>query len=367
MDPRLPTELRHAYRALLRAVTYLPDAAARDYLHGYVVHRFRSVSSRIENRAKKGTSCDDLIKRYHSPTNIASARKAARQLVRAGQGSSTDLKRALDLTYGRAGKRRRQLVGDLVKPDENSLPEDQAALEELIQRPPKERPPRFAKDSKLIALMKSQQTNRSVESTQPPIRRLAPKLPEENIWGRKLPFKRQKSIVREHWKTNLSKILPPLPEHEWNRLRDFATGAVPVEKPVPRRSRSQRIPATGDENDAKLLKYFTTRTNQHTSEFDEVKVDTEQGATCWGTPVRDVEVPLSRHFNFTPRYMRRMYASIWNITPTVSQDQDTKKWIVKWGGLRSPAHAGHFTKATEKDLEFWEGLDAPQPLKAARQ
>jgi hypothetical protein len=367
MDLRMPSELRHVYRALLRAATYLPDAAAREYVHGHVVHRFRSVSDKIKYRMKQGQPCEDLIRRYHSPKHIGAARKASRQLERAGLGSMEDLKKVLLLTYGRTGKRRRELMAKLIRPEESTLPQDQGALEQLIHQPRGAEPPRFSPTSKIMALVKSQQSNQPLEVAKAVIRHLAPRIPKENTWGRPVPLKLRASIERRHLASVLDRILPPLPEHEWNRLRDLSTGAIPVENPPLRRSNAGRRPVAGDENDAKVLKYFTAPVNEHASDFDDVRVDAEQGATCWATPFRDVEIPRSSHHTFTPRYMRRLYASIWNMTPTMSQDPDTKKWVTKWGGMRSPSHMGHFTRAAANDMEFWEGLDAPRQEQVARQ
>jgi hypothetical protein len=364
MDVQLPTELRHAYRALLRAVTYLPDAAAREYLHSYVVYRFRRVADTIRHRNNE--RCMELIRRYHGAKNIAKARQAARQLERAGLGSSEDLKRVLMLTYGRTGKRRRELVADLMKAEESTLPQDQNALEELIHKPPAPQEHRFPLKSKIMVLIRSQQTNQPAEVAGAVIRRVSPNIPATNIWGRPLPLKLRRSITERHWAATLDKVLPPLPEHEWNRLRDLARGVIPVEMLRPRRSNSGRRPAVGEENDAKVLQYFTTPANMHTTDFDEVRVETEQGATCWAMPFKEVEIPRAHTGSITTRYMRRLYANIWNMTPTMSQDPVTGRWITKWGETRSPAHAGKFTRAASSDMEFWEGLNVTKHEQVAR-
>jgi hypothetical protein len=353
----MPAELRHAYRALLRAVTYLPDSTARAYLRSHVVHRFRSLSDKINFRSKLGHSSEDLIKRCHEPKRIGKARQAARQLERAGQGSLGDLKKVLLLTYGRIGKRRRELMAELIQPDESSLPQDQEALEQLIHKPPGERPPRFSPDSKFLTFMRSQRANQPTEMSRSIIRHGAPQIPEENAWGRPIPMKLQESIKRRYWASTLGRILPPIPEHEWNRLRDLATGAIPIEDPPPRRSGGDRQPLAGGENDAQLLKYFTTPANLHTSDLGEIRVDPEQGATCWAKPFRDVKIPRAEKHTVTTRYMRRLYATIWNMTATMSRDEVTKKWIIKWGGPRSAAYSGQITAPTAKDMEFFEGLN----------
>jgi hypothetical protein len=359
----MPTELRHVYRALLRAATYLPDSAARTYMHSHVVYRFRSVSDKIKFRSKHNPrSAQGLIEEYHSPKRIAKARQQARQLERAGHGSWPDLKKVLFLTYGRMGRRKRELIEDLLQPEENKLPKDDKALEQLIQGQSEEKPLRFASNSKFLKFVKSQQANQPPEAARFKIRTSMPRIPEENLWGRPVPLKLQESIKRRHWASTLDKLLPPLPEHEWNRLRDLATGAIRIEDPPPRRSRSERKPLAGEENDAKVLEYFTKPANILTSDFDEVKVDPAHGATCWTKPIREVEVPNKNAYTGTPRFMRRLYASIWNMSAKMAQDPVTKEWVIKWGGLRSAFHSGHvITPTTPKDMELFEGVDTNEP------
>jgi hypothetical protein len=55
--------------------------------------------------------------------------------------------------------------------------------------------------------------------------------------------------------------------------------------------------------------------------------------------------------------MRRLYATIWSMTPTMSQDETTKTWLTKWGGARSAAHTGQVTAPSSIDVELFEGAD----------
>lgn len=359
MNPPMPAELRHAYRALLRAVSYLPDSAARAYLHGHVVHRFRSVSEKIHFRSKRGQPCEHLINRYHSPRNIEKAKQNAKELERAGQGSSVELRSVLLSAYGRKGKRKRELMRELIRPEDGAVPEDHAALEKLIHTPPGERPPRFSPDSKLVAFLKSQRANQPAEMAKFVIRHAAPQIPEENAWGRPVPLKLQESIKRRYWASTLDRILPPLPEHEWNRLRDLATGSIPIEDPPPRRSSGGRVSLTGEANNAKVLKYFTAPANFHNSDFDAVEVDAEKGVTCWEKPIKEVEIPRGDKHKVTARYMRRLYASIWNMTAKMMRDEATKKWVIEWGG-QPATDPGQITTPAVHDIELFEGLGKPK-------
>ena len=339
----MPDELRHAYRALLRATTYLPDSAARTYIHNYAVHRFRSVAHKIHS--KNGDSAKELVARYHDREKIRKVWQASRQLERAAQGNVTDLQKVLYLTYGRVGKRRRELVQQLLEPEEDEFPKDQAALEALIQKPPEREQCRHHDNKKLQAFIKSQRFNHPIERSKAKLKVLAPKIPETNVWGRPVPLKLQASIKRRYWADTLERILPPVPRHEWDRLRDLATGAIPIDDPPPRRSRPLEVPP-----EIKLLEYFTLPTNRHNLDIEGIEVEEDS-----------VSMSLEKNPNtrglkhLTPRFMRRLYATIWSMTPTMSQDEITKIWTTKWGGARSAAHTGQITAPSAKDMELFEG------------
>jgi hypothetical protein len=293
----MPTELRHVYRALLRAATYLPDSAARSYVHDLVVQRFRSTSEKIKSERSIFTR-ETLIKRYHGREHIQKTQQQARKLERAGLGSNVDLRKVLLSTYGRIGSRRRKLIRELLLPEEDAS-SDTESLEMLIaerSNPEAGSSQQFPPNSRVGSFLRSQQAEAPKISFLPDkvIRRLSPKIPDENMWGRPVPLRRQASMKREHWKTVLDSILPPVPAHEWNRLREFATGALPIEPPPPRRSRPVVVEKLEDErNTTRLLDYFTTPVDQHRiggRDTDEITIN-EEGATYFSKPRATAVVP----------------------------------------------------------------------------
>jgi hypothetical protein len=345
MPQQMPDELRHAFRALLRAATYLPDSAARTYIHSYAVNRFRSVADKINS--KSGDAAEELIARYHGNKRIAKVWQASRQVERAGQGSLAELQKVLYLTYGRAGKRRRELIQQFLKPEEESFPEDQAALEELIQRSAGTEGHSQKTNKKLQSFIKSQKYNHPADTRRSKVRNLNPKIPENNLWGRPVPLKRQANIKRKYWADTLERLLPPVPRHEWDRLRDLATGAIPIENLPLRRSRPLEQPP-----DTQLWKYFTVPTSRHNLVMEGMEVEEDNIITHWGTATKANTRGMK---TLTPRFMRRLYASIWGMTPTMTQDEVTNEWTTKWGGARSAALTGQITAPSAKDLEFFEG------------
>lgn len=296
---------------------------------------------------KKGETVEELVARYHSRERIRKVWQASRQLERAGQGSSADLQKVLFLTYGRSGKRRRELVQRVLEPDEDGFPADQAALEELIQKQSEGEEPRHKDNLKLKALMHSQRFHQPLETRGAKLKKVSPTIPKTNIWGRTLPLKLQASIKQRYWADALEKLLPPVPRYEWDRLRDLATGAIPIEDPPLRRRRPVQEPPN-----TAILEYFTIPTNRHRSEIEGIEIGEDYVTTS---------LEKSNHkkgFNIlTPRFMRRMYATIWSMTPTMSQDENTKEWTTKWGGARSAAHTGQVTAPSAIDMELFEGAD----------
>lgn len=370
MDLPMPTELRHVYRALLRAATYLPDSAARIYVHNRVVQRFRSVSDRIRCE-KNDVTRNTLITRYHGREHIQKTQQQARQLERAGLRSNPDLKKVLLHTYGRIGSRRRELIRKLLLPEEDST-SDTASLEKHIaerssagadQSGSQLYPP----DSKVGSFLRSQKLEAPTVSfvADKVIKRLSPEIPNVSMWERPVPLKRQASMKRKHWKAVLDHILPPVPVHEWNRLRDLATGAVPVEDPPLRRSRPIVVEKLeGERNTVRLLDYFTTPVDQQRirgRDTDEVTVN-DDGATYWSKPRATVVIPERDLFTHSVRHMRRIYAGIWRLTPVMCQDEVTKLWITKWGSGQTAFFSGEVTSPREEDLELFEGAEKTDDL-----
>lgn len=349
----MPTELRHVYRALLRAATYLPDSAARTYTHDTVVKRFRATSDKIRFRSRHGELPKILIDRYHGHKSISSLRRTANKIERAGLGSSDDLKDVLMRAYGRLGRRRRELLSRLMMKEESEIPPDDEALELMINNALHREALRFGPGSKFQVLRNSQMVNQT-EVTRKSRRLRDIKIPKENMWGRPTPLKLQASLKRKKFAWTLDRMFPPLPDYEWNRLRDLATGVLPIEEPRPRRPRAGgRGRYEDDESTAELLKYFTTPIEVSKPRLNQVTID-ETGVTVWMKDGPELDSrKLHRH---STRYMRRIYASIWNITPKMEQNAVTGDWTATWG-FASPLQEGRISVPGPADLELFEGSE----------
>lgn len=57
---------------------------------------------------------------------------------------------------------------------------------------------------------------------------------------------------------------------------------------------------------------------------------------------------MQKH-NITPRFMPRLWASVWNMCPLASYDGETQQWTVTWGGWKTAAFRGEILTASGID------------------
>jgi hypothetical protein len=319
------TTALHLFRHLLRAASYLPDEFAQVYVRNYIKYQFR--------KARKPSE--------RTPARLKNARNSLNTLQRAADGEIKPLTEVLLRAYGRSGRRRRELVNDLLRADAKSTPENGATVESLsaesINKEGEWEVPRPV----LNMFIRSQAANHPPESSRPIIRQFEPQI-SKNTWGRPMPLKRQRNIVKRFWASTLDKLLPPLPEVEWNRLRDLATGVIPFKGPPPRRPRAG---PPGERSETLL-----------------------SAVTFLKQPIRaaaraDKEAQLQERNKHTidARFMRRMWASVWSQSPLMTYNGETMEWTIVWGGGRSAASQGMIGTAGRKDLELFSGIDELDP------
>ncbi|KAE9371351.1 hypothetical protein N431DRAFT_426016 [Stipitochalara longipes BDJ] len=336
------TEVLHIYRRILRAITYLPDSSARIYVHNDVVQRFRRHRSR--------TSPEHI-----TSSRVKKARQSAGRLERAAHGSSEDLQKVLMHTYGRAGPRRRELIKELLRPDETILPKDDVALKELIEKPEEQQPVNRKPNPKVAAFIESQRRNHPKESDKPRIRQL--EKPQKTIWDREPAQKLQNSRWLKWWAQVLDKLLPPVPQHEWDCLRDLALGKIPLDE-FPRRR--PRLVEEADQRGDMAYRYLQLKLRSEAAQLDGAAFNSERGLEV-KTKTRE-EILTETYDTLSPRARRRLYAHIWSLSPTMSQDEATKKWTVKWGSGKSLFAAGTLTQPSASDMELFEGMESlPEP------
>jgi hypothetical protein len=362
----LPAELRHVYRALLRAATYLPDSVARVYIHNHIVQRFRAVADKAALQTNEGVLPDNLLARYHGSKHIASLRREANKLERAGLGGGTELKSVIMHTYGRVGRRRRELLKELLQPEDGILTQDPAFLAKLKASSPADIPIRYPPHSKFGTLLKYQSQHTPGNAKEHAIRSIKPKIDKENMWGRPMPLKRVANAKKRWWAETLDRILPPIPMHEWNHLRDLATGAIPIEEVPKRRSRpASSVRLEGEENDKRLLSYFTVPIQLQKGDLDKVTI-ADDGVSFWSKTGPLVKVSHHSQYTHTARYMRRFYANIWLLTPTMWKNPDSQTWNIKYGADVSAFYSGRITAASPMDEELFDGAKDARVVKLVK-
>ena len=288
----------HLFRALLRQCTYLPDPAARHYMPQHILSRFRDYHPRstlpLSSRRHKSTA----LVHQRLPSLLRTARKGLVVLRRANDGHIRYLGKILAMTYGRIGKRRHQLLSNLKIPD---TPVDQAAIERLSE-PANQAVPHPSEQ--LMALIKSQAKRRLSMFSRSNTPRIKLEIPEKNSWGRSMPIKRVRNFKRAWYAETLDRIMPPLPEDEWDELHKRASGKSPWEGPVVRR---KWVGGPYDEGQSHVVGERLIINSKH-----------------------------SNPHKITRKYMRRLWTKIFEQCPVMKPNTANSASVILWGDVYRP-------------------------------
>ncbi|KAF2154361.1 hypothetical protein K461DRAFT_128246 [Myriangium duriaei CBS 260.36] len=273
------TTARHLLRALLREASYLPDANARAWVGNHVKSRFRAYSP---DKIKSQPSDIDL----RLQAQISKARKSLRQLRMANIGDKDGIERVLHHAYGRTGRRRHVLMSSLTKGD---TPVDKIPLNEPTL------------NLAVMALLKSQVKTAPPEAARKnpkTLVRLKPDYNGKTIWLKPKTEDRLRKEVKAERSALLNMLQIPLPDDEYEFLRDVSLGSKRIGTiPKPR----NRLPGV----------YATDRWLQ-------------------GRDSEDMEEKF-RSRNISTRFMQRRYAVVFAQCPQMAWNEDNKTWAVTWG------------------------------------
>ncbi len=325
-------------RAILRECTYLPDPAARTYIPQYVLDRYRAYQTETAYRPKnahriKGSKI--TIRRVVEL--IREARVGLHDLQRANRGEYPSMEKVLLLTYGRTGKRRHELLEPLKQPDWTGDHEgkdivSRTMTEMKVSKKLLEKVPKLT--MKMEALLHSQRKVQPLDLTRPNPKSLALKIPEENIWHRPLPNKNIVNLVEEWYSSMLEKVLPPLPRADWERLEALASGKLRWSGQIERRT----LAAHGVEMERAIKNAVRTEEQIKDGYITRIVRTNEQP----NDPYRALERILGfnrlkgsggkeQPHRVTGRFMRRMWARIFEQCPQMDWDPSSQKWNVEWG------------------------------------
>ncbi|KAH7052185.1 hypothetical protein B0J12DRAFT_571832 [Macrophomina phaseolina] len=354
---------RHLLRALLRECTYLPDPSARLYLHQHILRRFRHYHPpQHRDNGLNNLPTEPQFTAARLRGALKNAQKGLNFLRRANEGEAGPLQQLLFLTYGRSGRRRHDLMETLLVPDPISEREAvelwQAEVEATldpslsIQGIPKAvtevprqvgKPHRYEispRYSKLRTLLESQrQSAHPVELRRAKLKSTYLEVPLHNIWMRPFPRKREKNLVKKWYASVLDKVLPPLPEGDWERLRDLVSGARRWEG---LRRRRPGIPSHMSAYDVLKLANITV--------LESLLQDSME------TKQLPKQLPGKRRAqNITPRLMRRLWAKVFSQCPVLRWNEDKRAWTVEWGSWE---HLQTSPKTLSLDTSFFGDTNA---------
>ncbi|KAF7515356.1 hypothetical protein PCG10_003372 [Penicillium crustosum] len=284
-----PQQWRHLFRATLRECTYLPDPIARNYMKDHIISRYRAVSSRSPQAGPKA---------------VHAARNALSVLRRANEGYSRPLEKVLYMSYGRTGRRRHELLANILKPE---IPNDSLALKELLSKPADFtdgwEPPAIVRS---LASSQMQNTVVAAARIRPLIKQLEPQIPKKDSWGKEVAQSRKKNIRKQWYNNTLSSLLPPLPEKDLQTLEGLISGAVPWE-PVKRRGSKLQTPQTKSGGEL----------------FQLLARGPEKGTTF-------AEYANGRPHTITVRLMRRQWKRLSALVPRQHWNPISQKWRFLW-------------------------------------
>ncbi|KAJ5760026.1 hypothetical protein N7520_007182 [Penicillium odoratum] len=317
---------QHLLRATLRECSYLPDPIARTYMHGYVLDRYRRALESKHSEAKL----------------IRTAKKELSRLQRANEGWPRPFERVMMMSYGRTGKRRHELLADLISPD---VPTDSNALRELVTKAPKFtdgwEPPEI-----MLSLIKSQMNNGTVTSSRirPQLRGIQPPVPNLSSWGRPLGQSRKVNIRHKWYFGSLSSLFPPLPDNELKILDGLIAGTV-IWKP--RKRKQVEEPSKSQDN--LLLDILA----------DGPQKDHTFRPYAQGRPRK-----------ITPRLMLRTWRRISSYVPRLFWNEKSEKkmkWTFHWNGPKKvPTLAFDVDQDADLDEIFGSESKAPETPKPHR-
>ncbi|KAK7748228.1 hypothetical protein SLS62_008779 [Diatrype stigma] len=216
---------------------------------------------------------------------------------------------------------------------------------------------------KLLAMAHSQIANQGGNWPHTMRRLIDPRraIPKENSFGRPLTKKLVRNKLKRHYSSILRQLMPPLPQGEWDRLKDLANGRAsgPYDmKMPPRRPVAQPVFLT--KNDSyKLFKYSGQPEEESWVKYALKPVrQIERGnsrtmKSLTGELDRDPRGqgrPIGARRTLGARKLRRgIYGHLFEMCSTMTQNPRTGKWNVTWGSRElevsrptTPAALGFF-------------------------
>jgi hypothetical protein len=366
LRPAAHTKSLHLLRALLREASYLPDVTARDYFRRYIVARFKAYQPRPNATASFDVAAVDKFrhrsfKRRHegiinerAGQQQRKAQKGLNLLRRANQGEGRIVQKLLWVAYGRLGRRKYALLEGLLKPDP-AWPAGPAPLQQLYHSDLRclqyfEAPARTKNNDALhLAISRQYPRLRAVVESQvkkglslrAEMKRPFLATPIVNTWLQPMPLKRAVNNVRRWYAETMTRLLPPLPAAEWDRLDALCKGRQRIGF-VERRTPAAAPPSHHTAGDTSLEQLV-------------------QGSLAMDKRTKAEKAQsIGRSHLLTVRYMQRMYLRLLMLSCKLEYDDSKRRWNVIWGGSNKSAKPESYTAPVDDAL--FAGVNAKNGL-----
>ncbi|EAT86870.1 hypothetical protein SNOG_05806 [Parastagonospora nodorum SN15] len=341
MSPTASSQAKsiHLLRALLREATYLPDAVARQYFARYILNRFRAYQpsenatasmdieavGKYRHRSFKRRQLSIIAERT---TKVQKkAQKGLHYLRRANQGEIPCLQKVLFFAYGRIGRRKYALLGDVLKPDPITDGGRMVKPSDLLERTPLQK--MYYSNKKYLQYLDAPKEANGIR-------------PCTTFGCVPMPIVRARNNVRRWYAETMTRFLPPLPTEEWDKMQAMVEGSERVSL-VKRRVPVRPLPEATD--------------------YDDSLHAVLQGMSLSKLSKSDRPNGIWRPHNITPKFMRRLYSRILQLCCKVEYSAERKQWVAVWG---QPIHAIRpevYEAATDPSL--FSGVDAKGRLPPA--
>ena len=363
LRPAAHTKSLHLLRALLREASYLPDVTARDYFRRYIVARFKAYQPRPKATASFDVAAVDKFrhrsfKRRHegiinerAGQQQRKAQKGLNLLRRANLGEGRIVQKLLWIAYGRLGRRKYALLEDLLRPDP-AWPAGPAPLQQLYHSDLRclqyfEAPARTKNNDALhLAISRQYPRLRAVvesqvkkgQSLRRELKRPFLVTPIVNTWLQPMPLKRAVNNVRRWYADTMTRLLPPLPAAEWDRLDALCKGRERIGFVA------RRTPAAG----------------LGLAEETTIEQLVQRGLAMDKRTKAEKSHSIGKSHLLTVRYMQRMYLRLLTLSYKLEYDDSKRRWNVIWGGSNKSAKPASYTAPVDDAL--FAGVNAKNGL-----
>ena len=359
----------HLYRHLLRETSYLPPVA-RLAVEARIKYRFRRHSNLPISAVRQ---------RFHRRRNANSALRVLRAAV---SGDWDCMQKVLMLVFGRLGKRRRELMDELLR--KTQQPVNLQEVDEQIARSEKLPVKRESKSVRRVssimdkwnlklleALGNSQAKANDNIAKRFKIERTK-KLDDKNQFGKIRSQRKMRRLEARWWKWLAGKILPPLGESEWEMMGRLARGEHrnAEEAKLLKMARQRRKPAKQkheEENghggrEGRWVWENAARTPVSLLEKQRGRhYQLRSGLRAKNTGLSGDRTPIGYH-HLTARCLRRLMLSVWCATPKIVYREGPRhpdKFNIVWGGI-TPRQNAPRPRLDQVRENFFSSLP-PQP------